>query len=84
MARGRWGEVELTGETKMRRGAMKVDGEVASVGCDGGEVADGEKRRSVNSKVWSALTVASCGDGERRPEAEVASGVVGVLDPLQL
>jgi hypothetical protein len=54
------------------------------VGCDGGEVADGKKQRSANSKVWSALTVASCGDGERRPEAEVASGVVGMLDLLQL
>jgi hypothetical protein len=33
---------------------------------------------TANSNAWSVSTVASCGDGEGRPDAEVASGVVGV------
>jgi hypothetical protein len=54
-----------------------IDGGVLVSG-DGRKVADGKNRRSANSNVWSAWTVASCGDGERRPDAEVASGVIGV------
>jgi hypothetical protein len=44
---------------------------------------DAMQMETSNSNAWSVSTVASCGDGEGRPETEGGSGVVGVLDLLR-
>jgi hypothetical protein len=46
-------------------------------------VADGVQKRMASSNVWSAMTNASSGDGERRPETETASSVDGAHVALQ-
>jgi hypothetical protein len=50
-----------------------VDGEAPVEGDDEGD-ADDVQRRTVNSRVMSASTFASCDDDERRLEAGAASG----------
>jgi hypothetical protein len=50
-----------------------VDGEAPVDGDDEGD-ADDVQRRTVNSRVMSASTFASCDDDERRLEAGAASG----------
>jgi hypothetical protein len=51
---------------------------------NGGEgLVDEMRGFSVNSRVRSARSNASCSDGERRLETGVASGVDGELEALQ-
>jgi hypothetical protein len=58
--------------------ALEVGGDAVPASGDGCGVVDAMQMETANSNAWSVLTVASCGDGEGRPDAEVALGVVGV------
>jgi hypothetical protein len=73
------------GEIAHRRGSFSgeavpvvVDG-VDSVVGDGGEIADEERTKTADSRVWSAMAIASRGEAGEWLEAAMMSGALAIL-----
>jgi hypothetical protein len=84
MNRGQRREKTVTGVRFPTRAALRgVIGDVPGVSGNDGEVDD-DRNGKENPGAWSASSITSRYGDKVRLERKAASGVAGVLDPLQI